>query len=797
MSDPTTDTLITPPGQKAFFGVYTTATDCMDADLGEYNWPGPISAQRALVKFDDPHNTGCYPGGSLIDIRPYASATQTDTFLLDLNPGTHGFPVKLTWTNLNNNYGSAQLVDPVSGTIVNVDMLLQDSVVITSPISLLYIYTQSPRNLYSIWADSINDRGFTASMRFNPGGSPTEAWFEYGTSDSLGFSTPIVSLGSGDAPLTTRFAFDHLLPNQDYTYRAVVSNGTGTISSVLLSLGTPEGIDTLLPPTLSKNWYSYYDPDTTSINFTGALEANGTTTYAWVEYGTDTTYGDTTPHNIVATGWDWTSVVVSVQGLTTHKVYHGRIVAQNAGGRVSGYDIQFSPRSDTLLPEPYVETLAVDSVTAHSAILNGVINPHGFTATVSFSIGDRYNTVAVATDTVPATTADVPVRIPVTGLGPNLTYVYYIYGSILNGASGIATGTFLSFTTLYDSTYGGIKIPLTMRNHAGQSTTINFGVHNHATDCIDPELGEMGLPPPPPSSAMDFRFVSPSSQYAACYDQGFNNDYRPIDSGAVVDTYKVQMQPGVGGYPITLSWTGVVGHYSGPITLSDGFGGVILNVNMLTIDSAVISLPLTYAFIYAGGPENIVYAKQPSGNDSGTVLTGMYNPQGMTTTAWFEWGTDSTYGNSTASVSLGAASSLQQFNSVLKNLAAGTTYHFRAAVKNNGINYYGLDQTFSPSSVLSVTYPPKLPKEFALHENYPNPFNPSTVISFDLPKGSLIDLTIYNVLGQPVISPIRGKYYSAGTYSVSVNASSLSSGVYFYKLRAGEFQGVRKMVVMK
>lgn len=94
-----------------------------------------------------------------------------------------------------------------------------------------------------------------------------------------------------------------------------------------------------------------------------------------------------------------------------------------------------------------------------------------------------------------------------------------------------------------------------------------------------------------------------------------------------------------------------------------------------------------------------------------------------------------------------------------------------------------------------------LPGSFALHPNYPNPFNPATMIQFDLPVNSNVELAIYNILGQKVITLLDDKY-SAGSYEVQwngVNAGGerVSSGVYFYRLTAGSFTQARKMMLIK
>lgn len=86
--------------------------------------------------------------------------------------------------------------------------------------------------------------------------------------------------------------------------------------------------------------------------------------------------------------------------------------------------------------------------------------------------------------------------------------------------------------------------------------------------------------------------------------------------------------------------------------------------------------------------------------------------------------------------------------------------------------------------------------EYRLLQNYPNPFNPSTKISYAIAKDEYVTLNVYNVAGKEVERLVNGQR-SAGEYSVSFNASELPSGVYFYKLTAGSFTQIKKMVLTK
>lgn len=88
------------------------------------------------------------------------------------------------------------------------------------------------------------------------------------------------------------------------------------------------------------------------------------------------------------------------------------------------------------------------------------------------------------------------------------------------------------------------------------------------------------------------------------------------------------------------------------------------------------------------------------------------------------------------------------------------------------------------------------PITFQLKQNYPNPFNPTTTIEYQIPKQSHVVLEIYNVLGDRVKTLVN-KEESAGNYKINFNASNLPSGVYFYRIEAGNFNQSKKLILLK
>jgi hypothetical protein len=90
----------------------------------------------------------------------------------------------------------------------------------------------------------------------------------------------------------------------------------------------------------------------------------------------------------------------------------------------------------------------------------------------------------------------------------------------------------------------------------------------------------------------------------------------------------------------------------------------------------------------------------------------------------------------------------------------------------------------------------QVPSSFKLEQNYPNPFNPSTVIKFSITKPEFVSLSIYDITGRKVEQLVNAKL-EVGTYEYRFDASLLSSGIYFYRLEAGNFVETKKMMFIK
>lgn len=122
-----------------------------------------------------------------------------------------------------------------------------------------------------------------------------------------------------------------------------------------------------------------------------------------------------------------------------------------------------------------------------------------------------------------------------------------------------------------------------------------------------------------------------------------------------------------------------------------------------------------------------------------------------------------------------------------RNLSSGK-YQYRL----KQIDFNGNYEYFNLTSEIEIG----VPKKFSLSQNYPNPFNPATKINFELPQPSNVKLSIYDVTGK-LASELVNEQRAAGYYTVEFNGSNLASGMYFYRIQAGEFSAVKKMVLVK
>lgn len=118
--------------------------------------------------------------------------------------------------------------------------------------------------------------------------------------------------------------------------------------------------------------------------------------------------------------------------------------------------------------------------------------------------------------------------------------------------------------------------------------------------------------------------------------------------------------------------------------------------------------------------------------------------------------------------------------------------HIRATTHGNGV----YERSLVPNPLLGIIKNAEMPTIFKLYQNYPNPFNPSTKIKYLIPKQSVVRISVYDIQGREVMILVNERQ-NPGSYEVKLNSGKLSSGVYFYKIIAGDFVDVKKLMLVK
>ncbi len=115
---------------------------------------------------------------------------------------------------------------------------------------------------------------------------------------------------------------------------------------------------------------------------------------------------------------------------------------------------------------------------------------------------------------------------------------------------------------------------------------------------------------------------------------------------------------------------------------------------------------------------------------------------------------------------------------------------------NTGIGSYALIDQLSLGGTSDVKLINQNPTGYFLQQNYPNPFNPSTSIEFSIPEESFVELKVFDILGNEVVT-LANNIFAAGTYKTDFNADDLPSGIYIARLTAGNFIQTKKMLLLK
>jgi YVTN family beta-propeller protein len=375
-----------------------------------------------------------------------------------------------------------------------------------------------------------------------------------------------------------------------------------------------------------------------SATLNGSLNPRGSTTNVYFQYGPTTSYGSTTPMQ-TQTGNTFRNISANISGLLASRIYHFRIVAHNNNGTSYGGDRTFTTLSPT--GPPVVTTNPATFIASFSATLNGSLDPHGLTTNVYFQYGPT--TSYGSTTPMQSKTGNNFLNISANISSLLASHVYH-FRIVATNSAGTTFGGDRTFTTLSPT-----GAPVVTTNPAtliaSFSATLNGSLDPH------------GL-----TTNVYFQYGTTTSYGST-----------------------TPMQSKTGNNFLNIS-----------ANISSLTASTTYHFRIVASNSAGTSLggDRTFTTLTATGPPVVTTSPPTNVTTSSATLNGSLDPHGLTTTAYFQYGTTTSYGHTTPMQSQ-TGNTYRNIATNISGLATHTTYHFRIVATNSAGTKYGSDRTFS------------------------------------------------------------------------------------------------------
>lgn len=281
--------------------------------------------------------------------------------------------------------------------------------------------------------DAVEVTSSSAVLRgkVDPNGRATSYYFDYGRSTKYGSRTPTTSAGSSQDDVVVSQRITGLRTDRTYRFRLVAINEAGTAK------GKDKRFRTTTGPFVETGPAADFTATTASaVSF---VIPGGRSTSTWIEYGTSTRYGSSTPEQSVGSGYDRVTTAFVLTGLRPDTTYHFRARASNSAGRSSGRDATFRTPGGGA---PLATTSRLTSLGPFSARITGLVNPRGVPTTAYFEYGrtQAFGRRAGQVRLDGTTTRRVAARL--TGLQPGRRYYYRVVAVSTTGSSVGRTASF-------------------------------------------------------------------------------------------------------------------------------------------------------------------------------------------------------------------------------------------------------------------------------------------------------------------------------------------------------------------
>ena len=470
----------------------------------------------------------------------------------------------------------------------------------------------------------------------NPNAQATSAWLEWGTDSALSSftATPSQAIGAGTTAQTVSATITGLTSGIKYYYRAAATNASGTQKGEITSFTTAAPNS---PPTVTTS--AATTVITTGATLNGTVLPNELATTGWFEWGTDATLTTFTATASQSLGSGKTSVpITATLSLSAGTTYYFRVAATNSVGTSKGSILTFN----TVAQPPSVTTAAATSVTINGATLEGTVAPNGLATTARFEYGTDPLLSTITTtpsQNIGSGTTGQPISASVSSLSAATTYYFRVSAS---NSAGESKGNIVSFSTVAESP--------TATTAAATSITSNSARLNGA---VNPN----GLAT---TAWFEWGTVFNLSSYTSTSTQSLGS--------------------GMTGVPVNAT-----------PSLSPG---TTYYFRVAAVNSTGTSKGTIFNFTTSLSPTVTTKAATFNSETSG-VLEGDVNPNGFSTTVWFEYGTDPTLStfSTTSNQGKGSGTSILPLSATI-SLSAYTTYYFRAAASNSGGTQKGAIKNF-------------------------------------------------------------------------------------------------------
>ncbi|MFH0887905.1 MAG: hypothetical protein V1871_01705 [Planctomycetota bacterium] len=387
-----------------------------------------------------------------------------------------------------------------------------------------------------------------------------------------------------------------------------------------------------LPPTCTTNPATNVTHYSAKLN--GSVNSNGIATLAYFNYGKTMSYGINAGYQFIF-GTTPVNVSAAINGLSFNTLYNFRLVGTNSAGTTYGNNLTFTT---TGIPPTCITTPATN-ITYNSAKLNGMVNPRDSITTTYFQWGTTasYGN-ATSSQSIGSGTSYVAVTANINGLSASTRYNFRVIGTNTNGTT---YGNNLPFITA--------GLPPTCTTNPATNITHNSAKLNGS--------------------------VNPNGPFAIVY---FN--------------YGKTMLYGINaGYQFIFGRT--------PVNVSAAIAGLSLNTlynfRVVGINANGITYGNNLTFTTHGIPPTCTTYAADNITYNSARLNGRVNPKGSITTAYFQWGTTASYGNTTASQSIDSGTSYVPVQGDISGLSGTTLYNFRVVAINSGGTTNGNNLTFT------------------------------------------------------------------------------------------------------